>query len=271
MTFVNKYAVEWNKHPDWNPKWKRTTPLKDRVRLFYFASKDEPRGSVTGYNERSLPKIIRWFQDNNPGQTLITTNRRFEHLFEKPDDTHVDTAQREGIYRERNGKKIDLLWVPPKMAGTDIYKDMTNVAFFAAMRPSGDEVAFVQKSLLITEADIIRWREYNTLFQFVMRICQRKFKSAEVANVYVFDEWQAEYLRERFGGCLEYRQITNVFPPVKISKGGGSKPKAVNGETRSAVERKREQRLRDKEKAATAKEFDTAPALARLRMKAQDE
>jgi hypothetical protein len=270
MTFVNKYGVEWVKHPDWNPRWTRATPLKDRVRLFYFASKDEPRGSVTGYTERSLiPKIIKWFQDNNPGQTLITTNRRFEHLFEKPDDTHIDTAEREGIYRERNGKKIDLLWVPPKLAGTDIYKDMTNVAFFAALRPGGDEVAFVRKSLLITEADVIRWREYNTLFQFVMRICLRKFKSGEVANVYVYDEWQAEYLRERFGGCLEYRQIANVFPPVKISKGGGSKPKGANGEAKSALERKREQRQRGKEKAAAAAEqFDTAPVLARLRLKA---
>jgi hypothetical protein len=193
------------------------------------------------YRTQPDPKNHQVFQDNNPGQPLITTNRRFEHLFEKPDETHIDTAQREGIYWERNGKKIDLLWVPPKLAGTDIYKDMTNVAFFAAMRPGGDEVAFVLKSLLITETDVIRWREYNTLFQFVMRICLWKFKSGEVANVYFYDEWQAEYLRERFGGCLEYRQIANVFRPVKISKGGGSKPKAENGEVKSALERKHEQ------------------------------
>ena len=114
------------------------------------------------------------------------------------------------------------------MAGTDVYKDMSNVAFFAAMRPSGDEQAFVAKSLMIEEEAIIRWREYNALYQFVMRICLRKYESSEVANVYVFDEQQAEYLRDRFGGCLNFTHIKGVVE-MKSNKGG--RPKRANAMT----------------------------------------
>ena len=39
------------------------------------------------------------------------------------------------------------------------------------------------------------------MFQFVMRGNLRIFKSPEIGNVYVYDEYQAELLRDRFGGC----------------------------------------------------------------------
>ena len=66
------------------------------------------------------------------------------------------------------------------------------------MRPGKDEKSFIERSLLISEDEIIRWREYNTLYQFVMRICLRLFDRSDEANIYVFDEWQAEHLRGRF-------------------------------------------------------------------------
>ena len=241
LAFTNKYAVEWQPHPDWKPTRSRSTPLKDRVRLFFFASKDELRGSVTNYTDRNLiPQLIKWFKKNNPGQTLVTTNKKFAHLFEKPDNGVVDHADDDGISRTTKGKKIDLLWVPPKLAGTDVYKMMTNVAFFAAMRPGRDEVTFVAKSLRISEEDTIRWREYNTLYQFVMRICLRLFDSDQVANVFVFDERQAEYLRERFGGCLDWTHVTDAIPAIRAKKGG--RPPKPPGEAMSATERKRKQR-----------------------------
>ena len=245
LAFTCKYGVDWQPHPDWKPARTRTTPLKDRVRLFYFASREELRGSLTGYEDRKLiPKLIKWFEVNNPGQVLITTNKRFKHLFEMPDFGVEDDAHVDGIYRTRKGKKISLLWVPPKLAGTDLYKTMTNVAFLAAMRPGRDEVALVRKSLLISEDEIIRWREYNTLYQFVMRICLRLFDSDQIANIYVFDEYQAEYLRERFGGCLDDTHIKDAIPTAKPSKGG--RPKKPEGDAMSAAERKRRQRHKAK-------------------------
>ena len=58
------------------------------------------------------------------------------------------------------------------------------------MRPGNDEVGFVQKSLLITEDEIIGWRERNAMFQFVMRGNLRVLESAEIGDVYVYDEYQ---------------------------------------------------------------------------------
>ena len=241
LAFANKYAVEWLPHPDWQPCRTRTVPLRNRARIFYFASKDELRGSVTGYESRQLvPKIISWFRDNVPEQTLITTNNRFKNLFDKPDFDVDDQEAADGVYRSPKGKKLDLLWVPPKRAGTDRYKSLTSVGFFAAMRPSTDEVSFVQKSLLIGQDEIINWREYNTLFQFVMRICLRLYDSDKIAKVFVYDEYQAEYLRERFGGCREFTHISGVLPAVKANKGG--RPKKPDAELSASAQRKRRER-----------------------------
>jgi hypothetical protein len=247
LAFENKYAVDWQPHPAFKPTRQRKTPLKDRVRLFYFATKDDRRGSVTHYAENKLiPKILKWFDDpaNDPGQVLITSNRRFEHCFEKPKMKTHDEPTPSGVQRVLTPTNtIARLWAPPKLAGTDIYKDMSNVAFFAAMRPGGEETDFVGRSLLITEEEIIRWREYNALYQFVMRICPRKYDSDEIANIYVFDEYQAEYLRERFGGCGEFTHIDGVCSFTQTK--GGRPAKNPKGAT-SPAERKRAQRERDR-------------------------
>jgi hypothetical protein len=260
LAFENKYAVDWQPHPAFKPTRQRRRPLKDRVRLFYFATKADRRGSVTHYAENKLiPKILKWFDDpaNDPGQVLITSNRRFEHHFEKPKLKPHDEATPDGMERMMTQRNIiKRLWVPPKQAGTDIYKDMSNVGFFAAMRPSGEETDFVSRSLLITEEEIIRWREYNALYQFVMRICLRKYDSDEIANVYVFDEYQAEYLRERFGGCVEYTHIDGVCS-FKQNNGGRPTKGAV---PMSATERKRAQRERQRTEQKAAKIAQKAEA-----------
>jgi hypothetical protein len=144
-----------------------------------------------------------------------------------------------------------------QLAGTDIYKDMSNVAWFAAMRPGADEKAFVEKSLLIDEEAIIRWREYNAMYQFVMRICLRKFESSEIANIYVFDEKQAEYLRERFGGCVAFHHVKGVIA-TKANKGG--RPKKPAGDALTPLQKKRNQRERERQASIAAKAERTAGA-----------
>jgi hypothetical protein len=219
------------------------------VRLYYFASKADRRGSVTQYAERKLiSKILKWFDQpqNDPGQVLITANRQFEHLFEKPKVVSHLIATTDGVATVTETTMIPRIYAPPRLAGTDIFKDMSNVAFLAAMRPGGDETEFVARSLLIDEEDIIRWREYNVLYQFIMRVCLRKFESSEVANVYVFDEFQAEYLRDRFGGCVSYEQIKGFSEPAIA----GGRPKTG---AKNSAERKRAQRARDRTEMSTAK------------------
>ncbi len=90
-------------------------------------------------NTQAIPKLIAWFgqEENNPGQVLITTNREFQHHFEPPKTAEFDVVGADGLYRTSKTTKVPLLWVPPKLAGTDAYKSMRNVAFFATMvRPS---------------------------------------------------------------------------------------------------------------------------------------
>ena len=127
---------------------------------------------------------------------------------------------------------------------TDIYKTLTNVAFFAAMRPGNDEVGFVQKSLLITEDEIIGRREYNAMFQFVMRGNLRVLESAEIGDVYVYDEYQAEYLRDRCGGCREFTHIRDVVPVVKPHKGGRPMKNDASAETVKRRERRGRAKMR---------------------------
>lgn len=259
LAFTNKYNVEWTPHPDWHPTRMRSVPLKDRVRIFYFASKADRRASITGYADGKLiPKLIKWFDqsENDPGQTLITTNRRFEHHFPKPKFRQYDVATENGIQRSMvQTNEVRRLWVPPKLAGTDVYKDMTNVAWFAAMRPGGDERAFVANALQITEEQQIRWREYNALFQFVMRGCLRKYDSDEICNVYVFDEHEAGYLRDRFGGCLEYTYVPGV---VNTPLNPGGRPKMAEGQAKSALDRKQAQRQRDRDALKAARQEKAA-------------
>ena len=245
LAWEHKYDVDWQPHPQWQPSWRRAVPLKDRARIFYFASKDERRGSVTAYAEgKFVPKILAWFDDpaNDPGQVLITTNKRFEEHFETPKFISQEAILPDGSIQSTiiSERKIKRLWKAPKLAGSDEYKTLSNVAFLAAMRPSGDERQFVERALLISEDEVIRWREYNTLYQFVMRINLRVYESWEIANVYVFDQWQAEYLRERFGGCLEMTHIKGVLGNGAGVKKGGRPAK--NGARMSDAEQKRRRR-----------------------------
>ncbi|MCV3289305.1 hypothetical protein LZT28_13760, partial [Aeromonas media] len=62
------------------------------------------------------------------------------------------------------------------------------------MKPNPSEAACLEHAFDITGAQIVQARELETLHQFVMRGCIRKYDSTEVQTVYVFSEEQAKSL-----------------------------------------------------------------------------
>ena len=89
-----------------------------------------------------------------------------------------------------------------------------------------------------------------------MRIALRDYDRSDECNIYVYDEWQAEYLRDRFGGCKGYTHVKGV---AEIKTKAGGRP--ITGKAKSAGERMKEMRAR-------RKPVDN-PYLARLRGKSR--
>ncbi|MGL6384995.1 hypothetical protein ACSZM4_02550 [Aeromonas caviae] len=62
------------------------------------------------------------------------------------------------------------------------------------MKPNPSEAACLEHAFGISGAQIVQARELETLHQFVMRGCIRKYDSTEIQTVYVFSEEQAKSL-----------------------------------------------------------------------------
>ncbi|MEI6987108.1 MAG: hypothetical protein WCK65_13365, partial [Rhodospirillaceae bacterium] len=75
-----------------------------------------------------------------------------------------------------------------------------------------------EKVFLIDHATQVRWREYNPLYQFVMRSALRDYESDPNVSVYVFDRYQADYLHQRTG--MPIAHVQGVLAVDAVSKGG---------------------------------------------------
>lgn len=253
------HGVIWEQRTDWRPQV-RVIPLKSRVHIHYFAGPDDIRASRNMFrdtdDDRNIMRTIKnWMLDNIKVPTLITTNKEHKNLFLSDGDvTSWDEETEDGIVRHSKTINPTFLWQPPRLQGINTYIERRSVAWMAAMRPNGQEIGFLREAVGLTENDIIRWREYNALYQFIMRICFREFKSAAEGHVYVFDYMQANYLKERFGGCLSMTHHNNVFGDILKSNKRGPKTKDPSGKTQAGAERTAASRARAKEREAEAKE-----------------
>ena len=84
----------------------------------------------------------------------------------------------------------------------------------------------------LTAAELTEWREFNAMYQFVMRGVLRDFSSAEPAVVYVFSRRQAEYLKDRLGGTVE--KVAGIVEdrPVRCTHEGGAMTQAERQKVR---------------------------------------
>ena len=62
------------------------------------------------------------------------------------------------------------------------------------MKASKFEIGTVRAVFGMTAQELVDWREFNAMYQFVMRCILRDFESAEPVVIYVFSRQQAEYL-----------------------------------------------------------------------------
>jgi antirestriction protein len=252
LVWERTYGVKFITNPDWNPKRNRSVPLKDRVHLHYFSdgdykNKDERRASCALYSDsikRIIEKVKAWVSANISGQKIITTNKPSRHFFpddeNKIDDLVVDGLVTTVLYEN------EFKWLPPKVRGLDKYKDVRTAVWLAAMRPSYDEVEFLKKSFYIHEEDIIEWREYNPMYQFIMRCALRDYDSESECHIVVWDQHQAEYLARRFNGALSCTK--HSIPGLDIKKGTNKGGRPTNQS--KGIETKREGVNSDKEKRA---------------------
>jgi hypothetical protein len=250
MVWEKSHNVRWYQQPDWKPFQKRIVPVNKRVKIHYFADIDQRRASATLFEDDALgilKQVKKWMKNNVSGQRLVTSNVKHRTLFDEEIVGFEDVFTSGGVERQYYRTKPDDMWIQPKVHGLNVYRDLRNVVWLAAMRPGKDEIVFLEGAFPgIKEEDIIRWREYNSMYQFIMRIALRKYECADICNVYVWDYNQVAYLENRFGGSLEVIKH-NEIKGIETNKGGRPKNEEKGKEpAKTNAERVREHRAKMK-------------------------
>jgi hypothetical protein len=197
----------------WSEKWgvkfghidferrKRLVPTADRVTIRYFSRHRD--SSITRFREGDMPleAVSGWIRGDAGGEPVLwTANERL-----------------------RAKSKLDQRdFISPKAHGRNDLQHYKRVAWLAAMKASQFEIGTLREVCGMTAQELIDWREYNALYQFVMRCVLRDFASAEPVVIYVFSKRQAEYLHGRLGGRIEHVPGVIIDQPVRSLDGEGA-------------------------------------------------
>lgn len=149
----------------------RSVPVQDRLVVKYF-SKTNLSATWKMNNPEKLKKVYDYLNTELNGKSFYWTNNK------------------------KDGDQYDLLgeFISPDSRGLNEYQDHDTCVWLASMKPIPSEAACLEHAFDITGAQIVQARELETLHQFVMRGCIRKFDSSEIQTVYVFSEEQAKSL-----------------------------------------------------------------------------
>ena len=79
------------------------------------------------------------------------------------------------------------------------------------MKASKFEIASLKNVCGMTNQDLTDWREYNAMYQFVMRSILRDYVSSVQVTVYVFSRKQADYLLRSDMTPISHPAITRVL------------------------------------------------------------
>ncbi len=178
----------------WSQKWgvlfkpidferrKRIIPTANRVTIKYVS--DHRDSSITRFREGDMP-LDAWStwvkQDAGDEPVLWSANDRLKAKI-----------------------KLDLAdHISPKAHGRNDLQHYKRVAWFVAMKASKFEIATLKQVCGLSAQELTEWREYNAMYQFVMRCALRDFASAAPVVIYVFSRSQAQYLHDRLGGRIE--------------------------------------------------------------------
>jgi hypothetical protein len=180
----------------WERKWsvrfepveferrQRRVPTAQRVHIHYFS---QNRGaSFTRFKEADLPltRLGWFFRDEMKASgggiipILWTSNER----------------TRESL---KDGSLMGEDWQPPKSHGRNDLQHYRRVAWLAAMKPSKFEARAIREVSGMTADELVEWREFNVMYQFMLRCELRDFDLGTEIHLYVFSQRQAEYLHRR--------------------------------------------------------------------------
>lgn len=151
----------------------RNTPLKDRIKVYYFSEKIKLSKTWKNNNPEKLKKIYNYLNDKLKGEEFYWTKNRSD------------------IQKLNDGTKIS-----PDPRGLNQYSKIKTCVWLACMRPSDVEAAQCKLLFDLSMEEIHHAREYESLHQFVLRGISRDYNSTEIQTVYVFDKFQANYLTD---------------------------------------------------------------------------
>ncbi|CNE94994.1 DEAD/DEAH box helicase family protein [Yersinia enterocolitica] len=180
--------------PSFLPLRERSTPLRDRLRVYYF-SEIPLTASLRENSPEQFEKVLEWV-NSNVTEFIFTVNTDVK-----------DKMQKGTITKLTNG-----IYVPPKSRGSNAYKEYKNAVWLASMKPSPVETKQCELMFNLSFSQLVQAREKEELYQFIQRSNLRVFESDEVVEVYVFDKEQALSL-----------STSPIFIDLKIEKTNSNK------------------------------------------------
>jgi len=149
----------------------RSVPVQDRLVVKYF-SKGNLSATWKMNNPEKYKRVYDYLNTELNGKSFYWTNNK------------------------KDGDQYTLLgeFISPDSRGLNQFQDHDTCVWLASMKPNPSEAACLEHAFDITGAQIVQARELETLHQFVMRGCIRKYDSSEIQTVYVFSEEQAKSL-----------------------------------------------------------------------------
>ena len=205
----------------------RKVPLKDRGMICYFAEHRQASISQFKKGDSPLMEIIKWLGETHGDNPFIIAQHSEEKNYGVMNISDVC----------KNAEVLTL-----KTTGLNQYQHHTMCVWLGALKLSGQDQEVMKTVFEIDISTQIRWREFNPLYQFVMRTSLRNYDSTTFNKVYVFDRKQAEYLHERTGMPIQH--ISGVIKVDGVGKGG--RPKANHAQTSA----ERQRAFRERKKAA---------------------
>lgn len=152
----------------------RTVPIDKRLKVYYFSESDLSK-TWKSKNQDELYKVYQYLKKVlQPDSYYWTKNK-------------ADSYKVDGVEKFDLGKNF----ISCDTRGINSMKRFDTCIWLASLRPCETEVQQYEHLFGISGNELLRAREQETLWQFVMRGCIREFDSDKEQIVYVFSKEQA--------------------------------------------------------------------------------
>lgn len=156
------------------------TVTKNRnVNIYYFSDRMISRSYLTNEKYHVLSDIQEWILRNETRQYIWMKNL--------PN------------YKAMQEFNLSGFQLSPKSHGINNFLNFNVGIFIYSAKPEMAEAKFLDNMFELTSEDIIKSREYETIYQAAMRLSIRLQNCDDDVDIYVFDKDQAEYLKNKIG------------------------------------------------------------------------